>query len=117
MTEIIVKILIELLSTISLAVQQAKQGRLSEPPPFSVKSSVTRCDAEKFGKKLLGENDVEAVLHRLDRLTEEEARTTAVQTLEIVYGLVKNIKVVMDGGCSSLVLHAVLNVAHQTEGS
>jgi hypothetical protein len=30
MTQIIVKILIELLSTISLAVQQAKQGRLSE---------------------------------------------------------------------------------------
>ncbi|KAF8461648.1 hypothetical protein DFH94DRAFT_848349 [Russula ochroleuca] len=33
MTEIIVKILIELLSTISVAVQQAKQGRLSELPP------------------------------------------------------------------------------------
>jgi hypothetical protein len=34
MTEIIVKILIELLSTISLAIQQAKQGRLSEPRPL-----------------------------------------------------------------------------------
>ena len=34
MTEIIVKILIELLSTISLAIQQAKQGRLSEHRPF-----------------------------------------------------------------------------------
>jgi hypothetical protein len=33
-TEIIVKILIELLSTISLAIQQAKQGRLSEPRPL-----------------------------------------------------------------------------------
>ena len=33
MTEIILKILIELLSTISLAIQQAKQGRLSEPRP------------------------------------------------------------------------------------
>ena len=32
MTKIIVKILIELLSTISLAIQQAKQGRLSEHP-------------------------------------------------------------------------------------
>jgi hypothetical protein len=38
MTEIIVKILIELLSTISLAIQQAKQGRLSEPRPL-------RCDS------------------------------------------------------------------------
>jgi hypothetical protein len=34
MTEVIVKILIELLSTISLAVQQAKQGRLSESRPY-----------------------------------------------------------------------------------
>ena len=42
-------------------------------------------------------NDVEAVLERLDRLTREEAQTTATQTLELVYGLVKNIKVVMDG--------------------
>jgi len=33
-SEIIVKILIELLSTISLAIQQAKQGRLSETSPF-----------------------------------------------------------------------------------
>jgi hypothetical protein len=33
-TEIIVKILIELLSTISLAIQQAKQGRLSESRPL-----------------------------------------------------------------------------------
>jgi hypothetical protein len=58
---------------------------------------VTQRDAEKFGKKLLGENDVEAVLQRLDRLTQEEARTTAAQTLEVVYGLMKNMKVVMDG--------------------
>ena len=48
-------------------------------------------------KKLLGENDVEAVLQRLDRLTLDEARTTAVQTLEVVYGLIQNMKVVIDG--------------------
>ena len=47
--------------------------------------------------KLLGEKETEAVLQRLDRLNHEEARTTAAQTLEIVYGLVKNMKVVMDG--------------------
>ena len=40
---------------------------------------------------------MEAVLQRLGRLTREEARATATQTLELVYGLVKNIRVVMDG--------------------
>ena len=67
----------------------------------------TERDAEKFGKKLLGENDVEAVLQRLDRLTQEEARTTAAQTLEVVYGLMKNMKVVMDG-TNGLLINDVL---------
>jgi hypothetical protein len=45
----------------------------------------------------LGENEVEAVLQRLDRLTQDEARTAAAQTLDVVHGLVQNMKVVMDG--------------------
>jgi hypothetical protein len=40
---------------------------------------------------------MEAVLQRLDRLTQEEAKTTATQTLQLVYGLVKNIKIIIDG--------------------
>ena len=50
----------------------------------------------KLVKKLLGDNEVEAVLQRLDRLTQDEARTTAAQTLEVVYGLVQNMKTFMD---------------------
>jgi hypothetical protein len=48
-------------------------------------------------KKLQGENDIEATLQRLDRLTLDESRATAAQTLEVVYGLVRQRKVVMDG--------------------
>ena len=51
----------------------------------------------KLVKKLLGENEVESALQRLDRLTHDETRTTAAQTLEVVYGLVQNMRVVMDG--------------------
>ena len=50
-----------------------------------------------FTRKLFGEQQVEAVLQRLDRLTPDEARTTAVQSLEVVYGLIQNMRVVMDG--------------------
>ena len=78
---------------------------------------VTRCDAEKLGKKLLGENDVEAVLERLDRLTREEAQTTATQTLELVYGLMKNIKIVLNGAHGfQLVLRAALIVVFSSRG-
>jgi hypothetical protein len=52
---------------------------------------------EKFAKKLLGESEVEAVLQRLDRLTQDEARMTVAQTLGVVHGLMSNMKVVMDG--------------------
>ena len=54
-------------------------------------------DAVKLVKKILGENDIESVLQRLDRLTLDEARTTATQTLDVVHGLVQNIRVVMNG--------------------
>ncbi len=48
-------------------------------------------------KKLLGEKDVEAILQRLDRLTLDEARATAAQSLEAIYGLVQNLRMLMDG--------------------
>jgi hypothetical protein len=52
---------------------------------------------EKFAKKLLGESDIEAVLQRLDRLTQEEARVALAHTLELVHGLFDTLRVVMDG--------------------
>ena len=57
------------------------------------------CDvaSEKFAKKLLGESEIEDVLHRLDRLTLDEARMTGTETLQIVYGLVSNLKLIMGG--------------------
>ena len=57
---------------------------------------VSQYDVEKFGKKVFGENDVEDILQRLDRLTHDEARTTAAQTLAVVCGLVENMKAAMD---------------------
>ena len=56
--------------------------------------------AEKYAKKLLGEKDIESVLLRLDRLTLEESRMTVAQTLGVVYSLVNNIQVVMEGAHS-----------------
>jgi hypothetical protein len=53
-------------------------------------------------KKLRGENDIEATLQRLDRLTLDEARATTAQTLEVVCGLIQHKRVVMDGKHVSL---------------
>ena len=47
--------------------------------------------------KLRGEKDIEATIQRLDRLTLDEGRATAAQTLEVVYGLVQHRMAIMDG--------------------
>jgi len=80
MTDVVIKILVEILSTLGLATKQAQQGRL-----------------KKLVKKVLGENEIEAILHRLDRLTRDEAQAAGAQTLEVVYGLLQQRNVVMDG--------------------
>ena len=58
---------------------------------------VAQCSTEKFAKKFLGESEIEAVIQRLDRLTQDEARIVVAQTLGVVRGLVGNMKVVMEG--------------------
>ncbi|KAF8262804.1 hypothetical protein EI94DRAFT_1808242 [Lactarius quietus] len=82
--EIITKIMAKLISALALAAKkQIGQGRLRQ-----------------FAKKLLGNSEVENMLRRLDRCTLEEARMTEAQIfkLEVVHGLMNNMKIVMDGG-------------------
>ncbi len=68
---------------------------LHRSPLYSFDDGDKRKDNDR--KKLLGESEIEAVLRRLDRLTQEEGRMTMAQTLEVVYGLVNNVKVVING--------------------
>jgi hypothetical protein len=96
MSDIMVKIMVEVLSVLALATKQINQGRFSKWPA-AIRYFLVEHRAEKFAKKLLGESDVEAVLQRLDRLTQEEARVTASHTLEVVHGLFDNVRVAMDG--------------------
>ena len=66
--------------------------------------------------KLRGEKETEATIQRLDRLTLDEGRATAAQTLEVVCGLVQQKRAIMDGEnsiCPALLLLRV-NVYLQT---
>ncbi|KAH9953103.1 hypothetical protein BC827DRAFT_192023 [Russula dissimulans] len=84
MSDIIIRIMVEVLSVLALATKQINEGRF-----------------KKFAKKLIGESDIEAILQRLDRLTQEEARVTVAHTLEVVHGIFDNLKVVMNDGKAS----------------
>jgi hypothetical protein len=96
MTDIIVKIMVQLLSVLALATKQIAQKRFSKCPGTHT-LPVAQCTTEKFAKKLLGESEIEAVLQRLDRLTQDEARITVAQTLGVIHGLVGNVKMIMEG--------------------
>ena len=52
---------------------------------------------ERYAKKLLGEKEIESVLDRLDRLTDEESKMTVAQTYDVVCRLVNKMQVVMEG--------------------
>ena len=46
---------------------------------------------------MLGDSGIENILRRLDRLTQDEARMMEAHVLEVIHGLMNNMKVVMDG--------------------
>jgi hypothetical protein len=94
MNEILAKILVELSSTLALATRELKQGRSSESVLIGI--HLTDHITVKSVKELSGEKDIEAVLQRLDRLTQDEAKTTAAEILKVIYSLVQNMTVIMN---------------------
>jgi hypothetical protein len=98
--------MVNVLSVLALATKQISQGRFSKWLT-TCRSSLAEPHTGKFTNKLRGEREIEAVLQRLDRLTQEEARVTTVQTLEVVHGLFNNLEVVMDGAYTILIFMAI----------
>ena len=49
-------------------------------------------------KKLLGQNDIEDALKRLDTLTMEEARMAIAETLNVTHKMDDKMAVLVDGG-------------------
>ncbi|KAH9020277.1 hypothetical protein EDB83DRAFT_2231722, partial [Lactarius deliciosus] len=70
MTDIIVKIMVEVLNILAIATKEIKQGR-----------------TKKYLKKLVGKTDIEDALRRLDKLTQEEVRMATAQLLKITHGV------------------------------
>ncbi|KAI0274465.1 hypothetical protein BGY98DRAFT_1178397, partial [Russula aff. rugulosa BPL654] len=66
MVDTITAILVEVLNFIGIATKEMKQSR-----------------TKKYLKKLMGKNNIEHALKRLDRLTQEEARMASAQLLKI----------------------------------
>ena len=73
--------------------------------PFSLKYYITQRNADKFVEGIFGgDKRTKAVLQRLDRLTLKEDRTTATDTLKVVYGLVQDMSKQTHCTCPSLAI-------------
>jgi hypothetical protein len=86
MTNIIVKIMVEVISILGIVTKEIRQGRTSMWIPVDLFLTID-IRAETFFKKLIGRKDVEQALQRLDKLTQEEARMAAAEVLTITRGI------------------------------
>ena len=98
MTNIIVKIMVEILTTLAIATKDIKQRRASELiPGVAVWPTLTYTCLEKYVKQLLGKNEIEGSLKRLDTLTQEEARMAIAEILRVTHSVNDNVRVVLNG--------------------
>jgi hypothetical protein len=95
MTDMIVKIMVEVLNIFAIATKEMKQGRTSVSLSGSSRLQANLC-TEKFLKKLVGRKDIEDALKRLDKLTQEEARMAAAQTLKLTHAVDNKLREVDD---------------------
>ncbi|KAN0129876.1 hypothetical protein V8E53_012348 [Lactarius tabidus] len=77
MRDIIVEIMIEVISILGIVTKEIREGR-----------------TKRYFKKLIGRKDVEDALQRLDKLTQEEARMAAAESLTITRGIDDRVRAV-----------------------
>ena len=109
MTDMIVKIMVEVISILSIATAEIKRGRRSEQitGDFSLLSDIC---LGKYLNKLLGKSDIDGALKRLDTLTQEEARMAIAELLKVTHMMDDKIRLIIDGAENAVFLmHANQN--------
>jgi hypothetical protein len=86
MTDIITEIMVEVLNIFGIATKELRRGSASEFPISCLEISVEQC-IEKFLRKLTGVTDLEDVLKKLDRLTQEEALMALAEVLRVTHSV------------------------------
>ena len=108
MTDIIIKIMVEVLNIFAIATKEMRQGRASAL--LSTRLIVANLCSGKFLKKLVGMKEMEGALKRLDKLTQEEARMAAAETLMLTHIIDNKVATVVNGKCGVLTVLLILNV-------
>ena len=92
MTELLGKIMSQVLSILALSTKKMMDRRISELDFPLCRSSMTNYTAENILKKLAGRTDVEDAVLRLDTLTNEESLMVVVRNLEVTHRVDENVE-------------------------
>lgn len=87
MVDMIVKIMVQVLSVLSIATKAFQQNRTSELIPDDIPSPLVYHSTERFLTNLVGRTDVEDALQKLDKLTQDEARIATAEGLRATHGV------------------------------
>ena len=85
MTEMMVRIIVEVLDILATATKEMKQSRFSEDTSFSLRFSRLTYFSESFLKKVAGMTNLNDGLQKLDKMTNEEARMANAEALRIAH--------------------------------
>ena len=92
MTELLGKIMSQVLSILALSTKTMTDRRISELDYSLFRSSVANYDTEKVLNKLAGRTDVEDAVLQLDHLTKEESLMVVVRNLEVTHRVDGNVE-------------------------
>jgi hypothetical protein len=95
MTELLGKVMAQVLHILACSTKTMKEGRISESIPLHMLSSL-KYGAEMFLRKLLGRADVEDALQRLDTLTNAEGLMTAARNLQVTHHVDDNVAAIKE---------------------
>jgi hypothetical protein len=93
MTELLGKIMGQVLSILALSTKEMTQRRISECDWLDV-SLLTNYGTERFLNRLVGRTEVEDALERLDMLTKEETGMTTARNLAVTHVVDDHVKIV-----------------------
>jgi hypothetical protein len=94
LTELLGKIMAQLLLILALSTKAMTDKRISELDHSQRPSFSAYHGTEKFLKKLAGKKEVEDAVLRLDTLTKEESLTVVARNLEVAYRVDGKIEVI-----------------------